>query len=77
MAILIISLPYIQIALAVLIVAGVLLQQSETALGSTFGGADSGTSFHTRRGAEKFLFVGTIVVSILFVASCITALLLQ
>ena len=76
MAILATYLPYIQIALALLIVGGVMLQHSETSLGGAFGGGDSGTSFHTRRGAEKFLFNGTIVVSILFVATCIIALVI-
>ena len=75
MAIVLTFLPYIQIVLALLIVGGVLLQQSETGLGGAFGGSDGSTRGHTRRGAEKFLFVGTIVVSALFVASCIVALL--
>ncbi len=70
------SLPYIQIALVVLITVGVLLQQSDTALGGAFGAGDSGTTFHTRRGAERFLFIGTIVASILFVASCLVALVI-
>lgn len=69
------SLPYIQIVLAVLIIIGVLLQQSETSLGGAFGAGDSGAAFHTRRGFELFLFIGTIVVSALFVASCFIALL--
>lgn len=76
MAILATYLPYIQIVLAVLIIGGVMLQQSETSLGGAFGAGDSGTSFHTRRGAEKVLFYGTIVVSILFVATCILALVI-
>jgi protein translocase SecG subunit len=70
------SLPIIQIVLVVLITIGVLLQQSDTGLGDAFGGGDSGTSFHTRRGAEQFLFMGTIVFSILFVASCFVALVI-
>lgn len=69
-------LPYIQIALVVLIITGVLFQQSDTSLGGAFGAGDSGNSHHTRRGAEQFLFIGTIVVSILFVASCIVALVI-
>jgi len=70
------SLPYIQIVLAVLITLGVLLQQSDTGLGDAFGAGDGGNSFHTRRGAEYFLFVGTIAMSVLFVASCLVALVL-
>jgi protein translocase SecG subunit len=69
-------LPYIQIGLAILIIAGVLLQQSETSLGGAFGAGDSGNAFHTRRGLEKVLFIGTLVVSILFVATCFIALVI-
>ena len=69
-------LPHIQIVLAILIVIGVLLQQSDTSLGGAFGGSEGENALHTRRGAEQFLFVGTIVVSILFVASCLLALVI-
>ena len=69
-------LPYIQIVLSVLLVAGVLLQQSEAGLGAAFGGAGDAGFKHTRRGFEKWLFNGTIVVGILFVLSTILALIL-
>ena len=68
-------LPYIQISLAVLITVGVLLQQADTSLGGAFGAGDSGNGSHTRRGGEQFLFVGTIIVSMLFVATCLVALM--
>ena len=62
-------LPYIQITLAVLLVAGVLLQTSSAGLGGAFGASDSvDAGYHTRRGSEKFLFNGTIIISILFAA---------
>lgn len=62
------ALPYIQITLAVLLIAGVLLQQHGSSLGGAFGGGnDSGTVYYTRRGAEKVLFQSTIVVGLLFV----------
>lgn len=67
-------LPIIQIVLAVLITAAVLLQQSEAGLGGAFGGSDSVSSWRTRRGFEKFLFVATIVLALLFIASAILAL---
>jgi protein translocase SecG subunit len=63
-------LPYIQIVLSVLLVGGVLLQQSEAGMGGAFGGGDgfsSGT--HSKRGAEKIIFIGTIIVAILFAAA--------
>ena len=62
--------------LAILIIAGVLLQQSETSAGGAFGGADTANGFHTRRGAENVLFIGTIVVCVLFVATCFVALVI-
>ena len=62
-------LPYIQIALAIFMVALILMQQSEAGLGAVFGGSDSGGINRTRRGAEKVIFQICIVVSILFVGS--------
>ena len=69
-------LPWIQIVLSVLLILGVIFQQSGAGLGSAFGGGDSAT-YHTKRGFEKFLFYFTIVVSVLFVASTILAILVK
>ncbi|MEK7564911.1 MAG: preprotein translocase subunit SecG [Patescibacteria group bacterium] len=54
----------IQIVLAVLLVITVLLQQQGSGLSGAFGG--EGEFHHTKRGAEKYLFVATIVLSVLF-----------
>ncbi len=62
-------LPWIQIILSVLLVIGVLMQQSGTELGGAFGGSDGSATYHKKRGAEKFFFVFTIVVAILFAGS--------
>lgn len=70
-------LPWIQVVLAILVVTGVLLQQSEAGLGGAFGMDAPGTAFHTKRGAEKVLFIGTIAVSILFVAFSLAALFVR
>lgn len=70
-------LPYIQIGLSVLLVTAVLMQRSEAGLGGAFGGSDApGSSFHTKRGAEKTLFNATIVLAVLFALSSFIALLL-
>lgn len=70
------SLPYIQIVLSVLLVIGVLLQQSEAGLGSGFGGGDSFSStHHTKRGAEKTIFISTLVVAVLFVVTILLTLI--
>jgi preprotein translocase subunit SecG len=69
--------PYVQIILSVLLVTGVLLQQSEAGLGSGFGGGDGFSSgHHTKRGAEKFIFVATIVVAVVFAATSFSLLLI-
>ncbi len=69
-------LPYIQIALSVLVVTVVLLQQSDAGLGGAFGGGDDFSGGHTKRGFEKTLFYITIILSLLFVASAFLALLI-
>ncbi|MBI5134181.1 MAG: preprotein translocase subunit SecG [Candidatus Taylorbacteria bacterium] len=60
-------LPYIQIAVAVLLIVSVLLQNSGAQNGGALGGGDNMSSvFHTRRGLEKVLFTATIVFGVLF-----------
>ena len=71
-------LPYAQVVLSIVLVALILLQRSEAGLGGAFGGNDGFSSgFHTRRGLEKTLFTGTIVVAILFVASAFLSLFVR
>lgn len=65
-------LPYIQIFLSVVLIAGILLQQSAAGLGGAFGD-NFAAGFHTRRGAEKFFFYATIVTAILFFVSALAA----
>ena len=55
-----------QAIVSVLIVIFILLQQRGTALGSAFGG--SGEAYSTRRGLEKNLLWGTIILAIAFIA---------
>jgi len=69
-------LPYAQVVLAVLLSAGILLQQRGAGLGGAFGG-DNGFGFNTRRGAEKVFFEATIVLAVLFVASAVIALIIK
>ncbi|MES2953647.1 MAG: preprotein translocase subunit SecG [Patescibacteria group bacterium] len=70
-------LPYLEVVFAILTVTGVLLQQSEAGLGGAFGMDAAGTGFHTKRGAEKVLFIATIVIAVLFVANSVTILLVR
>lgn len=70
-------LPYIQIAISVLLIIAVLLQQSGAQNGGALGGSDSSGSsvFHTRRGLEKLLFNATIVLGVLFAVTSFISLL--
>jgi len=54
-----------QIIVAVLLIFFILLQQRSTTLGGAFGGESA--VYHTRRGLEKILFWGTIILGFLFV----------
>lgn len=68
---------YIQIFLAVLLVVGILLQNTSAALGSAFGGGDESETFHTRRGLEKTVFIGTGIIAVLFVIVSFSVFLLS
>lgn len=70
-------LPYIQVALAVLLVVSVLLQQTGASLGGAFGGDNFSAAYHTRRGLEKYLFYTTIVIGTLFALSAFVALIIR
>lgn len=62
-------LPYIQIGLAILLAGSILLQNRGAGLGATFGGDFGG--FYTKRGLEKFLFVASIILAFLFLATAV------
>ncbi len=68
-------LPYIQIILSILLIIGVLLQRSEAGLGSAFGVDGMTAGRYTRRGFERTLFIGTMIVAVLFAASAFASLL--
>lgn len=70
-------LPYVQIALSILLIAAVLLQQTGASLGGAFGADNFSSGFHTRRGSEKFLFQATIVLGTLFALSAFVTLLMR
>jgi len=70
-------LPYIQIALSALLIVLVLVQFSDADLGGSFGGSDGMSATRTRRGIEKTIFRATIVVTVLFTASTLVALIVR
>ncbi len=70
------ALPFIQIVLAILLVAVILLQQRGSSLGGAFGGDNFSSAFQKRRGAELFLFKFSIGLGILFALSAFLPLIL-
>ena len=69
-------LPYFQLAVSVLLIVSVVLQQTGASLGGAFGADNFSSVFHKRRGAEKFFFELTIVLSVLLVLSAILKLVM-
>lgn len=61
-----------QIILALLLITSILLQHRGTALGGAFGG--EGNVYRSRRGAERFLFLFTIILAVLFVVAVLADL---
>lgn len=65
----------VQIVLSILLVAAILLQQRGTGLSAAFGG--EGNVYRTKRGLERGLFVGTIVIAALFIAAAILTIIIR
>ncbi|HUT96062.1 MAG TPA: preprotein translocase subunit SecG [Candidatus Paceibacterota bacterium] len=59
----------VQIVIAVLLSILILIQQRGTGLSSAFGG--EGGVYFKKRGAEKVIFIATIIMAILFILSAI------
>lgn len=65
----------IQIIISILLMATILMQQKGSGLGSAFGGDSS--VYRTKRGAEKFIFRATIVLSVLFLATALANIFIE
>jgi preprotein translocase subunit SecG len=63
----------IEIVLSILLVGLILLQTKGTGLGSAFGGDIA--FYGTKRGAEKILFIATIVTAILFLTTSLISVM--
>ena len=70
-------LPYVQIALSVLLIITILLQHTGASLGGAFGADNFSSGFHPRRGLEKTLFFATIILGILFALSALVNLFIS
>ena len=56
----------LQVVVAILLIILILLQERSSGLSGILGGSESG-SYQTRRGLEKLIFYGTIVLAIFFI----------
>lgn len=70
-------LPWIQLALSIILVALVLLQRGGEGMeGGALGGTSANMTYFSRRGAERFIFTSTIVVAVLFALSALASLII-
>ena len=64
-----------QIVISVLLVTAILMQQGGGGLSNVFGGSSGG--YRTKRGAEKFLFMATIALATLFLATAMLNIIIR
>lgn len=64
-----------QISTVALMTVSILLQAKGAGLGAVFGG--EGNVYRTKRGAEKVLFIATIILAVIFAGSTFASLLLR
>lgn len=64
-----------QIIISLLLIAGILMQQRGGGLSGVFGG--DGNIYRTRRGAERIVFIATIVLAVLFFLTAFLNVYLQ
>ncbi|MEA2098008.1 MAG: preprotein translocase subunit SecG [Patescibacteria group bacterium] len=57
----------IQIIISILLISSILLQNRGSGLSETFGG--SGNVYQTKRGFDKFLFIATVILALLFLGT--------
>lgn len=65
----------IQIVVSGLLIVTILLQQRGTGLSGAFGG--EGSFYFKKRGAEKIIFIATIVLSALLIISAIVRMAIK
>lgn len=64
----------VQIVLAITLITVILLQVKSAGLGSAFGGSDA-SIYTSRRGVDRILFQFTIILSVVFLMTSLTILL--
>jgi len=63
------------LAIALIVIGLVLVQERSSGAGGIFGGGESGGFYQRRRGIERMVFIGTIVSAVIFVTLSILNLL--
>lgn len=69
------TLSYVHIAVSVLLIIGILMQQRGGGLSSVMGGG--AMEYATKRGAEHSIYIATIVIAVLFVGISIARIALS
>jgi len=64
-----------ELSTAGLMIVAILLQSKGAGLGAVFGG--EGNVYRTKRGAEKVLFIATIILGVIFAGTAFASLLLH
>ncbi len=67
------ALSIIQIISSLILIILIMIQNKSGGLSEAFGGGGSEV-YHTKKGAEKFIFIGTIVFSVLFLGTALVNL---
>ncbi|HAH04132.1 TPA: preprotein translocase subunit SecG [Candidatus Komeilibacteria bacterium] len=65
----------VQLVIAVLLIAAIMIQNRGAGLGGIFGG--EGGVYRTKRGAEKTIFIATIVLAVLFLGLAVVNVFLS
>lgn len=55
-----------QLALSIVLIVLILLQERSSGLSGAFGGGSEGGAYQTRRGFERIIFMATIIIAVAF-----------
>lgn len=66
-----------QVVVSALLILTILSQEKGAGLSATFGGSGGGEFYRSKRGIDRFLFVVTVVLSILFVGTAIAFIFVE
>lgn len=64
------ALSIVQIISSIILITLIMIQNKSGGLSEAFGGGGS-EIYHTKKGAEKFIYIGTIVFSIIFLGTAL------